>query len=117
MSVSRYNIIWLCDSLNLGCLRNKLNMHKSTSSDYQMISLCEQMGSQKLIFVVKSSLSSLWPETTVCEKSQRGHLLPRASKVPFDHNPVILSTFLNVLVFEHKELCWPPTSNSLTVNL
>ena len=91
MSASRYNIIWLCDSLNLGCLRNKLKMHISASLDYQMISLCGQMGSQKLIFAAKSSLSSLWPETIVCEKSQRDHLLPRASKVPFDHNPVILS--------------------------
>ena len=65
-------------------------MHNiSVSLDYQMISLCEQMGSQKLIFAAKSSHSSLWPETTACEKSQRDHLLPGASKVPFDHNPVI----------------------------
>ena len=45
-------------------------MHISASLDYQMISLCEQMGSQKLIFVAKSSHSSLWPETTAYEKSQ-----------------------------------------------
>ena len=62
-------------------------MHINTSLVYQMISLCEQMGSQKLIFVAKISHSSLWPETTAWG-SHRDHLLLRAFKVPFGHSPL-----------------------------